>query len=536
MPHKCIIEIKEGIFGNTNSWVSRIKNRYLQCITVSAGNPLSAFYLRSEKSIKMEKIRQLNSKHPYIIHPLSKFRLVYDIYSFVLYLTFLIVKPIDGSIWRTQAMRDIFIYYQEFSFCLDILSWIDIMVHFSSGYIDSDKHIEIAPRNIARHYVFNGFFIFDLLSSIPKYLLTLINDIHGLRPIVGAQIVCCNLKFVRILTVVQLVSKISLYFSVKSKTLVFLISSVILFFLVMHHSTCLLIMVPRLVRFFFCPPESLRKAIPWIKLSKTLPYGELYIINMFKSSAYLLGIRLNVDEEYFHTEDYVVVIITYVIGKVIIASTWVVLAMAILRRKSMNIRFRELMNQLDEYMKQRQLPMALRRRIRAYYQFKYNGSFFKEEMITGLLSERLRKDVNIHVCRSLIASVPLFVELTSRQVREIVAFLVPEIFLPNDVIVQSGSPGDAMYFLASGTVAVYTHSGKEVCHLQDGSYFGEISLVLKNQTRTTTIIAIEISQVYRLNKRDFQKCIGKNKHRGSTDMNKARTESFDIDASTLNKG
>lgn len=37
-----------------------------------------------------------------------------------------------------------------------------------------------------------------------------------------------------------------------------------------------------------------------------------------------------------------------------------------------------------------------------------------------------------------------------------------EMFLPGDIITKAGAVGDCMYFITSGTVAVYTPMGKEV--------------------------------------------------------------------------
>ncbi|CAG9828955.1 unnamed protein product [Diabrotica balteata] len=167
------------------------------------------------------------------------------------------------------------------------------------------------------------------------------------------------------------------------------------------------------------------------------------------------------------------------------------------------------MNELEEYMIQKQLPINLRKKITTYYHFKYQGSYFKEDLITFLLSDNLKKDINMGICRYLISNVSIFKELSKDQVSDIVQVLISEIFLPNDAIIQAGTIGEAMYFLASGTVAVYTHSGKEICHLQDGAYFGEISLVVKGQKRSASISAVEICHIYRLKKSDFQKTLMK---------------------------
>jgi signal-transduction protein with cAMP-binding, CBS, and nucleotidyltransferase domain len=48
-------------------------------------------------------------------------------------------------------------------------------------------------------------------------------------------------------------------------------------------------------------------------------------------------------------------------------------------------------------------------------------------------------------------------------------------------IIKAGSIGDCMFFIASGTVCVTTTNGKELCHLEDGDFFGEVALISKSR-------------------------------------------------------
>lgn len=64
-----------------------------------------------------------------------------------------------------------------------------------------------------------------------------------------------------------------------------------------------------------------------------------------------------------------------------------------------------------------------------------------------------------------------------------------------------------MYFIDRGTVAIYSESGKEVCHLHDGDFFGEIALVMKHRFRTASVVAVSNCELFRLERADFESSI-----------------------------
>lgn len=94
------------------------------------------------------------------------------------------------------------------------------------------------------------------------------------------------------------------------------------------------------------------------------------------------------------------------------------------------------------------------------------------------IAENLRKEVNINVCRQLVYMVNIFSELPPNILSDVLGHLKPEVYLPNDVIIKAGTIGDCMYFLASGTVAVYTPSGREV-KKEDSSFSYRIVHILQ---------------------------------------------------------
>lgn len=75
--HKCELS-KENSFETLerNRKGSKLKRKWQSLIVVSVDHPMCGRFFRSEMSVREEKKRQLHSKYPYIIHPLSKFRQV----------------------------------------------------------------------------------------------------------------------------------------------------------------------------------------------------------------------------------------------------------------------------------------------------------------------------------------------------------------------------------------------------------------------------------------------------------------------------
>lgn len=68
----------------------------------------------------------------------------------------------------------------------------------------------------------------------------------------------------------------------------------------------------------------------------------------------------------------------------------------------------------------------------------------------------------LHNYHQLLNNVKLFGYLPQTVMPLLVRALRSEIFMSNDILVKANSNGDALYFIASGTVAVYNNVGKEV--------------------------------------------------------------------------
>lgn len=88
-----------------------------------------------------------------------------------------------------------------------------------------------------------------------------------------------------------------------------------------------------------------------------------------------------------------------------------------------------------------------------------------------------------------LAAVDLFSTLTADQRADLAAATVTRTFGNGEAIVRQGDPGESMYVLCSGRVAVVLEpSRQEVATIEAGGYFGEMSL-LTGEPRTATVVA-----------------------------------------------
>ena len=86
-----------------------------------------------------------------------------------------------------------------------------------------------------------------------------------------------------------------------------------------------------------------------------------------------------------------------------------------------------------------------------------------------------------------LRGVPLFADVSDRDLRSIATSMRRRAFAPGDAIVSEGDSGVGFFFVESGEVAV-TQDGQHRATLTSGDHFGEIA-VLAGAHRTATVTA-----------------------------------------------
>ncbi|MBU0927700.1 MAG: ion transporter [Spirochaetes bacterium] len=166
--------------------------------------------------------------------------------------------------------------------------------------------------------------------------------------------------------------------------------------------------------------------------------------------------------------------------------------------------YREKLDRINAFLKYRNIPDALRRKINDYYSYLWaTRKGYNEIEFLHDLPVALKESVALHLNKEIIERVPLFEKAEPSLIRDIILQLEPAVFTPGDYIVRAGELGRDMFFISKGSVDVISADEKVTyATLTTGQFFGEISLLL-SLPRNATIKASSFCDLYRLDKEHF---------------------------------
>ncbi|XP_049822242.1 uncharacterized protein LOC109594270 [Aethina tumida] len=276
-------------------------------------------------------------------------------------------------------------------------------------------------------------------------------------------------------------------------------------FIMSHWLICLMIYMPRVDSNDMKPLKG-----SWLEVNKVneLSYAEQYWLSLLR---YVGCSFCAIDA--FESEagygEYFTILIVYMFGVVM----WALIAISLYHFFTEGFRsdtqYGEIMDQLEGYIHVKQFPAKTKEKLILCYKNKFRTNYYNSTLLKAALSENLQMEVNIYVFRSLIAGMPVFAQIGIKEASEFFLDLKTEIYLPNDVILSPLTREKYFYILAYGTVCVTHHSGKEICHLEGGSHFGEVELLLGTEVYMYTVTALEVCEIYMLESTKFQSFLNK---------------------------
>jgi len=168
------------------------------------------------------------------------------------------------------------------------------------------------------------------------------------------------------------------------------------------------------------------------------------------------------------------------------------------------------MEKLGAFMRSRDIPPALQRKIRDYYGYVWEHRLgYDESSIVQGLPPGLLVEVSLFLKRDIIQKVPFLRGASDDLIKEIALVMQPVVYTPGDVICAAGAAAADMFFIGRGRCDVLGEDGHAViATLRDGEFFGEVAL-LEHRPRSATVRAATYCDLYRLGKEDFDRVIAR---------------------------
>jgi small-conductance mechanosensitive channel/CRP-like cAMP-binding protein len=131
--------------------------------------------------------------------------------------------------------------------------------------------------------------------------------------------------------------------------------------------------------------------------------------------------------------------------------------------------------------------------------------------VTEMNEDRVQRKRDEEYARRVdaLSRVDVFRALDAAKIDRLARRLRQVVFGPGELILRQGDPGDSLYIVRGGQVAVQVGvlgAYKEVATLGDGEFFGEMSL-MTGETRTATVVAKTDVECYIVDKEAFQEIV-----------------------------
>eukprot|EP00794_Sanderia_malayensis_P003390 gene3391-3880_t len=458
----------------------------------------------NHRHIDNENMRQ-RQVHKWVIHPMSDFRFYWDILLVSILFFQVLVLPVNIAFYSSDTSIPWYVINGTF----DVIFLLDIFFNFFTGIPDpEDEHLTILDRKEIRKRYLRSWFILDLFSSLPfDYVFfffhsssshnhsgqTLLKASRGFK-IFKLTKMLGLLRLLRLSRLLRYMRKFEEITNITSSHLR-IIKLIGLMLLLSHWNGCMQYLVPYLQDF----PDNCWVARYNLKDSSV---WDKYSWAVFKAMSHMLSIGYGRFPPNSTTETWMI-LISMTVGGAFYA-TFIggisTLSMAI---DSSGRQYCEKIEQVNEYLKYRNIPRNLREQVHQYYEHRFQRKCFDEEQILKEISPRLREKILMRNLGGLLRDVPFFKRASAEFLDQLVILLQFEVYLPGDLICKRGRKGDRMYFIEHGVVEVLAVDDSVAAQLSKGSHFGEICILSKDVRRTATVRASTKCDVYALTREHY---------------------------------
>ncbi|KAG6973507.1 hypothetical protein JG687_00000861 [Phytophthora cactorum] len=168
-------------------------------------------------------------------------------------------------------------------------------------------------------------------------------------------------------------------------------------------------------------------------------------------------------------------------------------------------RFQLRMDELNDYMEARELPMQLRYEIREFFfnaRISAESKLVNEGKILAELSALLRSKIAFAINDSVLNKMPFFAGADHNFLMELALSMRMVCFPPLEEVILEGEIGEEMFFIFRGVVEI-VKSGVQLGLLGQKQYFGEMAILNQNCLRTATVRTLCFCELRMLTREKF---------------------------------
>ncbi|KAG7379157.1 hypothetical protein PHYPSEUDO_008933 [Phytophthora pseudosyringae] len=423
---------------------------------------------------------------PSMIDPLGRFRLFWDIMSITFIFYNAIVLPFKAS-FDVEAKDN------PFETVLDIFFLIDMALTFNTA-VEKEGSIRYNRRLVAEGYL-KTWFIVDLIAALPygfiftedgNYSATLRKSVKLLRLI----------RLLRLLRISRIIRRIQNAIFIRS-TLSSLMKYCLMVIFINHWFSC---------TFHAIGSSNIEHS--WIRVQELeepkANKWDRYVAALYVSVQTLSTIGFG-DVAAQSANERLFCVFAMIVGGGIFAYGITNIVELVSSLTIQETVFRQKLDEVNEYMSARELPVKLRMEIREFYHNTRQSRESKlnaEQQILNDISSKLRSKIALSINDQFLRKFPFFIGSEPNFLMELALNMRVIHFAPLEDAIIEGEIGHEMFFIFRGAVEVVKKNVR-IGILGENQYFGEMAILSPDNRRTATVRTLCFCELRMLSRARF---------------------------------